>query len=92
MGKEKMKPDNPTHDPIRIGKCPYCGRLRPLGRTQGDTGPDRCIDCTFGPPMEYWTRCRICGSLEVNPEVSCWSCEQDKKRRRKAYRQAGGTG
>jgi hypothetical protein len=74
---------------VELHKCPYCGRIRPLGRVPGDSGPAKCIDCTFGPPMHFWIHCKICGSLEVNPETYCWSCDQDKKRHLQAFKGAG---
>lgn len=48
------------------GICPQCGRERPLGHI--NTADDaeyfaRCIDCCFGPPMEYWDMCEACGEL-----------------------------
>lgn len=49
------------------GQCPYCNRNRPLGRVNvvGDPDLDRCIDCCFGPPMEFWMRCSKCGELKA---------------------------
>ena len=60
------------------GECSICHRIRPLGRVDGDYLA--CIDCHFGPPMQYWERCNKCGSLEVNPEAFCFECEDGGKR------------
>jgi hypothetical protein len=59
-----------------FGKCPCCGRERPLGHI--NTVDDfqystRCIDCCFGPPMEYWEMCESCGQLFVGE-----SCDNPK--------------
>ncbi len=70
---------NTTFKPLRVGECSICHRTRPLGRVDGDYLA--CIDCHFGPPMEYWEYCPRCGSLEVNPEAYCYECEQRQQRR-----------
>jgi len=64
------------------GKCSGCGRVRPIGRVNLPDDSSQtalCIDCHFGPPIEYWTPCPKCGSLEVNPEAYCYNCEQEAK-------------
>ena len=53
------------------GKCPECGRIRPLGKVNlSDTHSqeERCIDCHFGPPMEYWLPCPTCGEPDSDVE------------------------
>ena len=50
------------------GKCSQCGRERDLGMVNDkrqDQFKDRCIDCCFGPPQEYWDMCDECGQLYV---------------------------
>jgi hypothetical protein len=45
------------HETIQMGKCPCCGKEKPLGilnipwadEEDAQRGP-RCIDCFFGPP------------------------------------------
>lgn len=54
------------------GKCPQCGRERDLGMVNDkrqDQFTDRCIDCCFGPPVEYWDMCEEYG--EFYPGESC---------------------
>jgi len=65
----------------KIAEFPVCHRIRPLGKMNlvDDEGPERCIDCCFGPPMEYWDYCPECGSLEVFPEAYCYECEKKEK-------------
>ncbi len=67
--------------PEEIGECSQCHRIRPLGRLNiiGDSDRKVCIDCHFGPPMDYWGNCPKCGSLEVNPEAYCYECKQKEK-------------
>ena len=63
------------------GKCPYCGRERPLGHvnTVDDSQfPARCIDCCFGPPMEYWDMCDDCGELYVGEHCDNPKCKVGK--------------
>ena len=60
-----------------FGQCNECGRERPLGKVNTDdeyADRELCIDCFFGPPMEFWEYCEKCGSLEVNPKASCYGC------------------
>lgn len=60
-----------------FGKCPQCGRERDLGRTNltcDDGQPSRCIDCHFGPPMEYWDSCENCGQLYVGDKCDNPKC------------------
>lgn len=50
------------HQTIPIGKCPCCGKEKPLGilnipwydEEDEQRGP-RCIDCFFGPPEPDFT-------------------------------------
>jgi len=59
-----------------FGKCPQCGRERPLGQVNdGSQNQDRCIDCCFGPPMEYWDLCDSCGQLYVGEHCDNPKCE-----------------
>lgn len=63
------------------GKCPQCGRERPLGHINVDDDEfnrARCIDCCFGPPMEYWDMCDSCGQLYVGDHCDNPKCEVGK--------------
>lgn len=65
--------------PTKEGKCPQCGRERKLGMVNdGDAKNqfnDRCIDCCFGPPMEYWDSCEDCGQLYVGDHCDNPKCQ-----------------
>jgi len=64
------------------GKCPNCGRERPLGHVNTCDDfqwPARCIDCCFGPPMEYWEICDTCGELYVGVHCDNPKCCQGSK-------------
>jgi len=65
----------------RRGTCPCCDREnRPLGRCNAGLGePDvRCIDCFFGPPMEFWNRCDACGLVQPGQAgVACDDCRAE---------------
>lgn len=57
------------------GKCPGCGRIRPLGRVNladAYSQEERCIDCHFGPPYYYWSICPKCN--EAYPGEKCQNC------------------
>lgn len=59
------------------GKCPQCGRERDLGQVNDqykDQFTDRCIDCSFGPPMECWDACDACGQLYVGEHCDNPKC------------------
>ena len=61
------------------GKCPKCGRERDLGQVNDkfqDQFTDRCIDCCFGPPMEYWDMCDACGQLYVGEHCDNPKCAE----------------
>ena len=61
------------------GKCPQCGRERDLGMVNDkfqDQFKDRCIDCCFGPPMEYWDMCDFCGQLYVGEHCDNPKCAE----------------
>ncbi len=60
------------------GKCPQCGRERDLGHvnTPDDEYYPRCIDCCFGPPMEYWDMCDACGQLYVGEHCDNPKCAE----------------
>jgi hypothetical protein len=65
------------------GKCPQCGRERPLGKVNdGSESYPRCIDCCFGPPMEYWEMCDYCGQLYVGVNCDNPKCEIGKNLKR----------
>jgi len=60
------------------GKCPQCGRERDLGMVNDKSQPqfqDRCIDCCFGPPQEYWEMCDSCGQLYVGEHCDNPECD-----------------
>jgi hypothetical protein len=59
--------------------CPGCGRRVPLGQVTDGAGTVtderlRCIDCHFGPPVEFWEQCPRCGELTPSAE-SCEACD-----------------
>ena len=60
---------------VKDGKCPMCNRERQLGRLNYfDTDYPRCIDCCFGPPMDYWDMCESCGQLYVGEHCDNPKC------------------
>lgn len=68
--------------PTGEGKCLQCGRVRKLGYTNdlplSEQRP-RCIDCCFGPPMEYWDMCDACGQLYVGEHCDNPNCVEALK-------------
>jgi hypothetical protein len=69
--------------PTSKGKCPQCGRYRKLGLVNDGLNQfARCIDCCFGPPVEYWTVCDDCGQLFVGEHCDNPKCETRKNWRR----------
>ena len=61
------------------GKCPQCGRERDLGHVNTPDDAEnypRCIDCCFGPPMEYWDMCDACGQLYVGEHCDNPKCAE----------------
>jgi C4-type Zn-finger protein len=67
-----------------FGKCPHCGRERPLGELNTtDVQQELCIDCYFGPPMEYWEQCEECGQLFVGVHCDNPKCLVGSKWNRK---------
>lgn len=70
--------------PEKEGKCPQCGRERTLGHINTYDDADnyaRCIDCCFGPPMEYWEMCDVCGQLFVGDGCDNPKCPERKQLR-----------
>jgi methionyl-tRNA synthetase len=56
------------------GKCPQCGRERPLGHINTDGDEFN----SFAPPMEYWDMCDSCGQLYVGEHCDNPKCEIGK--------------
>jgi hypothetical protein len=56
------------------GLCPGCYRQTNLGVV--NVGPQlgaRCIDCCFGPPIDFWFACNKCSWIQVNDGL-CEKC------------------
>lgn len=57
---------------VEKGKCPNCGRTKPLGKVNllyEGAEIEKCIDCHFGPPLDMWIQCRKCN--EYYPGGTC---------------------
>jgi len=68
-----------------FGRCLHCGRERALGHiniVSDREWPARCIDCCFGPPMEYWDMCDECGELYVGVHCDNPKCSEGAKWKR----------
>lgn len=58
------------------GRCPECSRTDlPLVRIDWRDPAElpRCLDCCYGPPLEYWGKCDACGYWQPPQEV-CDMC------------------